>query len=138
MRTPKYYLVIDLEATCDAERPMPRNETEIIEIGALLCDGQTLCPEAEFQTFVRPVRHPRLTPFCVELTTIRQSDVDGAPTFPGDRAFAPVCRRARFSVLLMGRIRSQSVSSRCRAAQDQAAARAGPLEPEGSVSPGQR
>ncbi len=26
--------------------------------------------------------HPRLTPFCTKLTTIRQDDVDGAPTFP--------------------------------------------------------
>ena len=82
MRTPKYYLVIDLEATCDAEQRMPRNETEIIEIGAVLCDGETLRPAGEFQTFVRPIRHPRLTPFCAELTTIRQADVDGAPLFP--------------------------------------------------------
>jgi inhibitor of KinA sporulation pathway (predicted exonuclease) len=82
MRTPKYYLVIDLEATCDAEQRMPRNETEIIEIGAVLCDGEALRPVAELQTFVRPIRHPRLTPFCTELTTIRQSDVDRAPPFP--------------------------------------------------------
>jgi inhibitor of KinA sporulation pathway (predicted exonuclease) len=82
MRTPKYYLVIDLEATCDADQRMPRNETEIIEIGAVLCDGETLQPNTEFQTFVRPVRHPRLTPFCTELTTIRQTDVERAPPFP--------------------------------------------------------
>jgi inhibitor of KinA sporulation pathway (predicted exonuclease) len=82
MDTPKYYLVIDLEATCDADERLPRNETEIIEIGAVLCAGDTLRPEAELQTFVRPLRHPRLTPFCTELTTIRQEDVDRAPAFP--------------------------------------------------------
>jgi inhibitor of KinA sporulation pathway (predicted exonuclease) len=82
MDTPKYYLVIDLEATCDADQRLPRHETEIIEIGAVLCDGQTLQPAAEFQTFVRPIRHPRLTAFCTALTTIRQADVDRAPVFP--------------------------------------------------------
>ena len=35
----------------------------------------------ELQTFVRPVLHPRLTPFCVELTSIRQAEVDAAPGF---------------------------------------------------------
>ncbi|HKX05878.1 MAG TPA: exonuclease domain-containing protein [Methylomirabilota bacterium] len=34
-----------------------------------------------FQTFIRPVRHPRLTTFCTRLTGIRQADVDGAPLF---------------------------------------------------------
>jgi len=82
MEPPKYYLVIDLEATCDADHRLPRHETEIIEIGAVLCDGQTLQPVAEFQTFVRPIRHPRLTAFCTELTTIQQADVDRAPVFP--------------------------------------------------------
>ncbi len=35
----------------------------------------------EFQTFIKPVRHPTLTPFCTGLTTITQADVDGAPGF---------------------------------------------------------
>jgi inhibitor of KinA sporulation pathway (predicted exonuclease) len=77
----KYYLVIDLEATCDADHAIPREQTEIIEIGAVLCDGATLQPTSEFQTFVKPLRHPRLTPFCTRLTSIRQADVDSAPTF---------------------------------------------------------
>jgi inhibitor of KinA sporulation pathway (predicted exonuclease) len=81
MEAKKYYLVIDLEATCDADERMPREETEIIEIGAVLCDGETLAQVAEFQTFVRPLRHPRLTPFCTRLTTITQAQVDAAPTF---------------------------------------------------------
>jgi len=82
MNSPKHYVVIDLEATCCDDDAFPREETEIIEIGAVLVDGGTLAPVSEFQTFVRPTRHRILTPFCTALTTIRQADVDGAPRFP--------------------------------------------------------
>ena len=53
----------------------------MIEVGAVWAtpDGRIL---AEFQTLVRPVLHPRLTPFCRQLTGITQADVDGAPLFP--------------------------------------------------------
>ncbi len=77
-----YYLVIDLEATCDRGGLMPPAETEIIEIGAVLVRGRGFQVESEFQTFLRPVHRPRLTPFCTELTSITQADVDAAPTFP--------------------------------------------------------
>jgi 3'-5' exoribonuclease 1 len=77
-----YYLVIDLEATCDRNGLLPPPQTEIIEIGAVLVRGADFRPEAEFQTFVRPVAHPRLTEFCTELTSITQADVASAPTFP--------------------------------------------------------
>jgi len=82
MNSPKHYLVIDLEATCSEDGSIPREETEIIEIGAVLVDGRTLSPVREMQTFVRPIRHPRLLPFCTQLTTITQADVDRAPRFP--------------------------------------------------------
>jgi inhibitor of KinA sporulation pathway (predicted exonuclease) len=90
----RHYLVVDFEATCDDNRStIPRDESEIIEIGAVLCDGTTLAPIGEFQTFVRPVRHPRLTAFCTQLTTITQADVDAAPTLrdiaPAFARFAP-------------------------------------------------
>lgn len=75
------YLVIDLEATCDDGGAVPQHEMEIIEIGAVLVDGDSFEQRAEFATFVRPVRHPELTPFCNALTTITQADVDGAPRF---------------------------------------------------------
>jgi 3'-5' exoribonuclease 1 len=81
METPRFYLVIDVEATCDEDHRIPREQTEIIEVGAVLCDGATLAPGAQFQTFVKPFRHPRLTPFCTRLTSIKQSDVDAAPGF---------------------------------------------------------
>ena len=76
------YLVIDLEATCDNAGAVPKRQMEIIEIGAVLVDGETLAPRSEFQTFVRPIRHPQLTDFCRELTSITQAEVDAAPRFP--------------------------------------------------------
>jgi 3'-5' exoribonuclease 1 len=82
MTSPRHYVVIDLEATCCDDDSFPRDETEIIEIGAVLVDGPTLAPLSEFQTFVRPVRHRTLTAFCTKLTTITQADVDTAPRFP--------------------------------------------------------
>ena len=78
---PEYWLVIDLEATCCDDNRFPRDEMEIIEIGAVITDGQTFQPIDEFQSFVRPVRHPVLTAFCQELTGIEQADVDGAAVF---------------------------------------------------------
>jgi inhibitor of KinA sporulation pathway (predicted exonuclease) len=89
--TATHYLVVDLEATCCDRGAVPRAESEIIEIGAVLVEADTLRAVEEFQTFVRPVRHPRLTTFCTELTTIKQADVDAAPLFtevaPELRAF---------------------------------------------------
>jgi len=76
------YLVIDLEATCDDGPRVPRHEMEIIEIGAVLVDPTTLTPLGEWQTFIRPVRHPILTPFCRKLTSITQAQVEAAPLFP--------------------------------------------------------
>ncbi len=77
-----YFLVIDLEATCDEERRIPSRHMEIIEIGSVLVDAATLALVAEHQTFVKPVRHPVLTEFCTKLTTITQADVENAPGFP--------------------------------------------------------
>jgi len=83
MRIPNAsYLIIDLEATCSNDQSVPRTEMEIIEIGAVLQDTQSFGIQSEFQTFVRPVRHPQLTPFCMQLTSITQAQVDAAPPFP--------------------------------------------------------
>ncbi len=77
-----YFLVVDLEATCCNDGSIPRRSMEIIEIGAVMLNGITWETESEFQMFVQPVRHPKLTPFCTELTTISQEDVDAALKFP--------------------------------------------------------
>ena len=86
LREVRHYLVIDLEATTDDgdddARAVPRDEMETIEISAVLVRANTLAVEAEFQTFVRPVRHPVLTPFCTELTGITQTMLASAPAFP--------------------------------------------------------
>ncbi len=76
-----YFLVIDLEATCCNRKSVPRNEMEIIEIGAVMVDRDSLSAVDEFQTFIQPVRHPQLTPFCTELTSIKQSDLTNAPSY---------------------------------------------------------
>lgn len=82
MRSPEFYLVIDVEATCAEDNSIPRHETEIIEIGAVIVDATTFDMLDEFQSFIRPIRHPRLTHFCTHLTTIRQIEVDISPTYP--------------------------------------------------------
>lgn len=73
-------LVIDLEATCSSDERITGSNMEIIEIGACWVN-----PKGEildtFQSFVRPVVNRILTPFCTQLTTITQDEVDGAPTF---------------------------------------------------------
>lgn len=75
-------LVLDLEATCCDDGSMARAEMEIIEIGAVMVECATLRALDEFQAFIRPVRHPRLTAFCTGLTSIQQADVDAAPGYP--------------------------------------------------------
>jgi hypothetical protein len=51
--TPDHWLVIDLEATCCNDGQFPREEMEIIEIGAVIADGKTFEPSDEFSD-VRP------------------------------------------------------------------------------------
>jgi len=75
-------IIVDLEATCCDADSIPPHAMEIIEIGAVAVRAEDGAPLAEFQSFVRPVRHLRLTPFCTQLTSIQQADVDGAQTFP--------------------------------------------------------
>jgi inhibitor of KinA sporulation pathway (predicted exonuclease) len=74
-------MIIDLEATCSNDGAVPREEMEIIEIGAVMQSASTFEVESEFQTFIRPVRHRELTEFCKSLTGIVQANVDEAPPF---------------------------------------------------------
>jgi len=76
-----YYLIVDLEATCSNDGVVPREEMEIIEIGAVMQNARTFEIDSEFQVFARPVRHPELTDFCTELTGITQDDLANAPRF---------------------------------------------------------
>lgn len=74
-------IVLDVEATC--WKGVWSRQKETIEIGAVRYQ-KGLPPEEwpEFQTFVKPLRHPKLSNFCIGLTAITQADVDGAPLFP--------------------------------------------------------
>ncbi|MEL7532849.1 MAG: 3'-5' exonuclease [Bacteroidota bacterium] len=74
------YIVLDLEASCWRERGH-KKPSEIIEIGAVAIDSQGNILD-EFAHFVRPQLHPILSPFCTELTSITQADVDQAQDFP--------------------------------------------------------
>ncbi|HEY9627097.1 MAG TPA: 3'-5' exonuclease [Coleofasciculaceae cyanobacterium] len=76
-----YYLVLDLEATCCNQETIQRHEMEIIEIGAVMVEAQSLTTLDEFQTFIKPIRFPRLTEFCQSLTSITQVQVDQAPEY---------------------------------------------------------
>ncbi len=73
------FIVFDLEATCWMGRP-PNGANEIIEIGALRFNGygEKL---GEFNQFVKPKLNPILSPFCMKLTKIDQSDIDRARAF---------------------------------------------------------
>lgn len=75
-------LICDVESTCFRISGVSYSGTsEIIEIGACIIDND-INIVSEFDRFIRPVKHPILSSFCKELTSIKQSDVDGAETFP--------------------------------------------------------
>lgn len=66
-------IIFDLEATCIEDNRGYAMET--IEIGAIDNFGN------EFNSFIKPIINPILTPYCKNLTHISQSDVDTADTF---------------------------------------------------------
>ncbi|VVP03924.1 3'-5' exonuclease [Pseudomonas fluorescens] len=85
-----FMMCIDLEATCDEliESENPRalvvnpDEMETIEIGVAVIDLRRMETVEFFQRYVRPVLHPTLTAFCINLTSIKQAEVDAAQSFP--------------------------------------------------------
>lgn len=75
------YVIVDLEATC-WRKGTTVSRQEIIEIGAVLLRTPDDPAPLEFARFVRPVNEPQLSDFCINLTSIQQTDVDGAEHFP--------------------------------------------------------
>ena len=70
--------VVDFECTCD--EPVNTEPREIIEFPCVLLNTRTLEVGAEFQVYLRPTQHPRLSAFCTRLTGITQEQVDaGVP-----------------------------------------------------------
>ncbi|MEM6963261.1 MAG: 3'-5' exonuclease [Bacteroidota bacterium] len=74
------YIIYDLEATCWESNHLDM-ERETIEIGAVLLNqwGEDI---GSYNRFVKPVLHPYLSPFCQDLTSITQQDINVAKTFP--------------------------------------------------------
>ena len=71
---PRYIIILDFEATCMKEGvPKPQ---EIIEFPSIIIDSETNTAISRFQEYVKPVRHPNLTDFCINLTGITQNMVD--------------------------------------------------------------
>lgn len=75
------YIIVDLEATC-WEGDFPRENMEIIEIGAVELSSAQGPITRQFSEFVRPVIQPVLSDYCTQLTSIQQTDVLMANTFP--------------------------------------------------------
>ncbi|OJJ20318.1 3'-5' exonuclease [marine bacterium AO1-C] len=73
------YIIVDLEATCWEKRENRPNE--IIEIGAVAINDEGEWID-EFDIFVKPLLHPVLSDFCIQLTSITQEMVDKASNFP--------------------------------------------------------
>ncbi|XP_038618731.1 ERI1 exoribonuclease 2 [Tachyglossus aculeatus] len=74
-----YLIVIDFESTCWNDGKSHYSQ-EIIEFPAVLLNTSTGEIESEFQSYVQPQEHPILSEFCIELTGIKQAQVDeGVP-----------------------------------------------------------
>uniref|UniRef100_A0A8C3VZT7 ERI1 exoribonuclease 2 n=1 Tax=Catagonus wagneri TaxID=51154 RepID=A0A8C3VZT7_9CETA len=74
-----YLIVIDFESTCWNDGKRHRSQ-EIIEFPAVLLNTSTGEIESEFHAYVQPQEHPILSEFCMELTGIKQAQVDeGVP-----------------------------------------------------------
>jgi inhibitor of KinA sporulation pathway (predicted exonuclease) len=73
----RHFIVYDLEATCWRSKP---KTVEVIEIGAVKVN-ESLEIVDEFCSFVRPLLHPEISPFCTQLTSITQRDVEDAGHF---------------------------------------------------------
>ncbi len=75
------FIIVDLEATC-WENVRSYDRMEIIEIGATKMPAPNSEPTDEFAEFIKPVAEPVLSDFCTKLTTIKQSNINSADTFP--------------------------------------------------------
>ena len=73
-------LVIDVEATCwEGELP-PGQEHEIIEVGICTLDVATGERREKRSLLVKP-EHSQVSPFCTQLTTLTQEQVDQGMSF---------------------------------------------------------
>lgn len=71
----KHILIIDLEATCWEGAPPKGQQSEIIEIGIALLNSEDGNIVMNKSLLIKPV-HSTVSPFCTELTTITQEQLD--------------------------------------------------------------
>jgi len=73
------FIIYDLEATCWENKRSRKVET--IEIGAVKLNeyGEV---ESTFCKFIKPIINPFLSPFCMNLTSISQVQINQAEKFP--------------------------------------------------------
>lgn len=74
--------VVDVEATCWADRTPPGQVSEIIEIGLATVDLAAARRTGRHRILVRPQRSA-VSPFCTDLTGLTQNDADAGITFAG-------------------------------------------------------
>lgn len=68
-----YICVYDFECQCeDRDGPKTLQANEIIEFPVVIIDVKAKAVKAVFQTYVKPTLDPVLTPFCTNLTGIKQ------------------------------------------------------------------
>ena len=86
-------IVVDLEATCWAEKtPPPGEVSDVIEIGVAILQMRSLERVEKRAYLVRPQRST-ISAFCTELTTIGPEDVADAPSL--QEACADLAKRYR-------------------------------------------
>jgi inhibitor of KinA sporulation pathway (predicted exonuclease) len=73
-------VVVDVESTCWEGQPPPGEESEIIEIGVCLVEVATGARSEKRSLLVRPERS-RVSPYCTQLTTLTQEQVDAGMPF---------------------------------------------------------
>ena len=69
-------IVVDLECTCCDDDSFPREEMEIIEIGAAIYQADNFQLIDKFSELVLPKKHLILTKFCTNLTGITQKELE--------------------------------------------------------------
>ncbi len=79
--TKRYLLIVDVEHTCTEDGSIPPDEREIIELGAVLVCAKSFEVISEFNCLVRPILHPTVSDFCINLTGINQEQVSQAQPF---------------------------------------------------------
>lgn len=77
----RHIVVVDIEHSCTEDGSIPPEARETIEIGAVRIDTHSLQVVDEFSCLIRPVIHPKLSQFCIELTGIKQAELDVAAHF---------------------------------------------------------